>query len=227
MLYLERHVARLCRDGRALGLPELDAARARRALCLLAARCPARDAAARLALSLDRAGALQLEGHCRPLEPEAVARSWSAISAAARHPGAGPASHCKSSQRELQDAALARARAAGADEALLFDAGDRLVEGARSNLCAVLASGELRTPPLARGAVAGIAREILLARMPELVEGDLPRGALGSLRELIALNALRGALSIRELDGARVGTGRVGPWARRLAAELAAEAEDS
>ncbi len=220
--YLERHVARLCRDAAACGLPPLDPIRIRTLLCELAERSPHPEAIARLAAIAGAGGELRLDASLRSFEPELPGRGWIAHAAALCHPGARPGSGSKSCDRALYDEALARA--AGADEALLFDAEERLVEGARSNLCFALASGALATPPLARGGVAGVAREIALARVPELAERDLGRCQLGALRELIALNAVRGAVAITRIDGRRVGSGRPGPWASRLEAALAAEA---
>lgn len=223
--YLERHVVRLCRDAAACGLPPLDPIRIRTLLCELAERSPHPEAIARLAAIAGAGGGLRLTASLRSLEPELPGRGWIAHAAALCHPGARPGSGCKSCDRALCDEALGRARAAGADEALLFDSEDRLVEGAHSNLCFALASGALATPPLARGGVAGIAREIALARVPELAERELGRSQLGALRELIALNAVRGAVAITRIDGTLVGSGRPGPWASRLEAELADEAE--
>jgi D-alanine transaminase len=108
------------------------------------------------------------------------------------------------------------ARDAGSDEALLVDAAGRLIEGARTNAIIVDAAGGLSTPPLALGAVAGIAREVLLERVPELVERIVLEAELRHAREIIAVNAVRGARPIVRLDDAPVGNGRPGPWARRL-----------
>jgi branched-subunit amino acid aminotransferase/4-amino-4-deoxychorismate lyase len=44
---------------------------------------------------------------------------------------------------------------------------------------------------------------------------------LGGAHEIIALNAVRGARPITRLEDSRVGDGRAGPWAERLAAVLA------
>jgi branched-subunit amino acid aminotransferase/4-amino-4-deoxychorismate lyase len=113
------------------------------------------------------------------------------------------------------------AREAGADEALLLDASGWLVEGARSAIIVVSARGEARTPPLARGAVAGVARAIALERVSGLAERDIERSELGAAAEIVAVNAVRGALPITRLDGRAVGDGLPGPWSRRLAAALA------
>jgi branched-subunit amino acid aminotransferase/4-amino-4-deoxychorismate lyase len=65
-----------------------------------------------------------------------------------------------------------------------------------------LADGKLATPPLARGPVAGIARELCSRSIPELVEADLLREELAQVKLLIAINAVRGAAPISHVDGA-------------------------
>jgi D-alanine transaminase len=69
--------------------------------------------------------------------------------------------------------------------------------------------------------VAGIARAVALERVPELAERSLGERELRAAREIVALNSVRGARPVTRLDGARVGDGRPGPWAGRLAAALA------
>lgn len=225
-MFLERHLARLARDATALGMtpPESDELRA--AFTRVARESRAPDAIARVALIPTDRGRARIEASLRELTKVARERGWSAIRADVLHPGPRAASQAKTCARETWDAALAAARAAGADEALLFDAAGRLVEGARSNFCYVTGDGELATPPLARGAVAGIARAIALERVPELSERDLARSELGSLRELVALNAVRGAVAITQIDGRAVATGAPGELARRLARELDTAAEE-
>ena len=118
--------------------------------------------------------------------------------------------------------ARAAAAAAGCDEALLFDAAGRLVEGARTSLLAVLEDGALVAPPLARGGVRSVAREVLAEALGGLAERDLSRADLAGAREIVALNAVRGAVAIVRLDGRAVGDGVPGPTARRLGEVLAA-----
>ena len=81
----------------------------------------------------------------------------------------------------------------------------------------VCGDGSLRTPPIERGAVAGIARAVLLDRVPELLERDADEDTLAQARELIALNGARGARPIVTLDGKPMGDGNPGPWSARLA----------
>jgi branched-subunit amino acid aminotransferase/4-amino-4-deoxychorismate lyase len=217
---LERHAARLAHDARIAGVGALDPQQCREAL----------EAAARAHFAHGE-GIVRLEAHAgergpalvvapRALGPEPA--HWRATTAAEPHPGPRVAAGVKWVDDPFLSRARQAARAAGADDVLLFDADGRLVEGARTSLVVVLAGGEARTPPLARGGVAGVARAVALAALPELAEADVTRAALAGARELVALNAVRGARAITRLDGAAVGAGEPGPWARRLARALEA-----
>jgi branched-subunit amino acid aminotransferase/4-amino-4-deoxychorismate lyase len=158
----------------------------------------------------------------RALGPERDA--WSGV--VVRLPGvAGPAlaGGAKLSGHPAQALARDAARRAGADEALLLDAAGRLVEGARTSAIVVDAAGRAATPPLELGGVAGIAREVLLERIPELEQRIVLEPQLRTAREIVVANAVRGARALVRLDAAEVGDARPGPWARRLDAALAAE----
>jgi branched-chain amino acid aminotransferase len=78
------------------------------------------------------------------------------------------------------------------------------------------------TPPLERGAVAGIAREVLLERVKELRCRDVSASDLRAAREVVAVNAVRGARPIVRLDGREIGTGQ-GAAHDRLARALEAD----
>ncbi len=221
-----RHLERLRRDARSLGLGEPDPEECREALRALArAAFGAGSGVVRLQVGRDGDGVLHLVGAARPLGPEGL--PWTAVLAPSPHPGPRPWGGAKvSGQPEV---ALARnaARAAGADEALLLDAVGFLVEGARSNLVVVRADGAWVTPPLRRGAVSGVARAILLEQTPELREADIEREELWTARALVAVNAVRGAVPIARLDGRPLDPGGSGPAPARLARllEEAARAE--
>jgi branched-chain amino acid aminotransferase len=217
--FLERHVARLLRDARRLGLafaPEL----ARRAFADLArAAFGTGEGIVRLEARRTTTGGTSLVAHARELgvEPDA----WRAGLAREAHPGVWPgAPGAKLGGR----AVLLRAREAtarhGWHEALLFDATGRLVEGTRSNLAVRGVEGAARTPPLSRGAVAGVAREILLA-CGALIEADVSREELSCADEIVALSSVRGARAVVRIGARPVGDGRPGPLARRLDALLA------
>jgi citrate synthase len=212
----ERVALRLVRDARALGLGALDAGEVLARLLALGRE--------RFG---DRAGVVRLEAHAggeligstRPLGPEP--EGWRAITAAVVHPGRGPAPGAKRAGVAELAQARAAAESAGADEALLFDAAGRLVEGARTNLVLAHADGRWLTPPAERGAVRGVALEAALAAGLAIAEHDLSRADCAAAHEIVATNAVRGARPILALDGARVGGGRAGPLAAALAAALA------
>jgi branched-subunit amino acid aminotransferase/4-amino-4-deoxychorismate lyase len=173
----------------------------------------------RVQASRDGEGRLHLVGVPQPLGPDPA--EWSAILVRPPHDGGGLAPGLKVSSRLTLALAGDAARGAGADEALLLDAAGRLVEGARSNIVVVAAGAGPVTPPLDTGAVAGIARDVVLERVPEIAERDVTAVELGGAAEIIAVNAVRGARPITRLEDAAVGDGRPGPWAERLATALA------
>jgi branched-subunit amino acid aminotransferase/4-amino-4-deoxychorismate lyase len=218
VLCLARHGRRLRRDAAALGLPEPAQADCERTLLEVAAAAfGAGDGIVRL----EWRGA-HLVGRPRPLGEERDA--WRAVLAATLHPGRAVTAGVKGTDWAHVARAREEARAAGVDEAILLDGDGRVVEGARSNLVVVLAGGALVTPPLARGAVAGLGRELALEAAPEIREADLGHGELLAAREVVATNAVRGARPVVAIGGEQLGDGRAGPLSRRLA-ELLANAE--
>jgi branched-subunit amino acid aminotransferase/4-amino-4-deoxychorismate lyase len=208
------------RDAARLGLGSVDRDAARAALCELGAACfGADEGVVRLQASRGADGTLRLVGTVRAVGPEPEA--WSARVAPFPHEGPGPAEGAKLSGHPRIALAREAARAAGCDEALLLDAAGRLVEGARTSLALLLEDGTLAVPPLARGGVRSVARELVEAALGALPERDVPRADLARAREIVALNAVRGAVPILRLDGAPVGSGARGPLALRLQEVLA------
>jgi branched-subunit amino acid aminotransferase/4-amino-4-deoxychorismate lyase len=219
----ERVVRRLARDARALDLGRVDEAFCLAGMVALGeARFGDGEGVVRLQASRDGVGSLHLTGVTRALGPEPA--EWRAISPPFPHQGPAPYAGAKVTNHLLFAMARDQAVRAGVDEAVLFDGEDFLIEGARSNLVVARSDGSLATPRLQRGGVAGVAREILLERLPEIAETDLHRRALGKTRELIAVNVVRGARPVVELDGRPVGDGTPGPAARQLS-EILASAE--
>jgi branched-subunit amino acid aminotransferase/4-amino-4-deoxychorismate lyase len=218
--FLERHSARLARDARRLGIGSVDPARVAEALAATGranfAEAPGGgDGVVRVQASRDGAGALHLTAVPRSAGPEPAV--WRACTAPMPHEGPMPWSGAKVSNHLLFALAGDHARAAGCDEALLLDRHGYLVEGSRSNLLVVGKDGRLATPDLARGGVAGVGLEVLRERVPEISVRHVPQGELLELRELIAVNAIRGPKPIVSLDGREIGDGRPGPISRRLA----------
>jgi len=211
-----RHLRRLARGAAALALGVFDPELARRALHALAAKAlPGGEGAVRIQLSRDARG-LRLTGIPRGLGADPPV--WSAIRAPHVHEGALVAGGHKLTNRLLHVLAADAARAAGADESLLFDRDGYLVEASRSNVLLVDADERLVSPPLARGAVAGIALEIVAERLP-LAWRDVRPSQLRAARALFAVNAVRGVRPIARLDGEPVGDPSH-PFAARLAEAL-------
>jgi branched-subunit amino acid aminotransferase/4-amino-4-deoxychorismate lyase len=221
ILHAARHAQRLVRDAGLLGLTPPDPQ-----LCLAAmlelGQAAFRSAAGvvRLQASVDARGRQHLAGVPRPLGEERAV--WRALKAPFAHPGPSPWSRAKASGQLHLAFARRAARSAGVEEALLFDLSARLVEGSRTSLFVVCESGRLLTPPLERGGVAGIAREIVLARVAAAEEADISADQLARCRELIAVNAVRGARSVVSLDATPTGVGSE-TWTPRLARILASE----
>jgi len=167
----------------------------------------------------DDDGTLRLVATSRAIGPEP--ESWRAVSAPLPHPGPSNAPGAKLTHRAFLERSQAFSAEQGVDETVLFDARGWLVEGSRSNLLVVDADGALSTPDPTLGAVAGIALEVCRERIPEIGVAEIDLARIRRARELIAVNAVRGAVPIRSLDAAPLGAPEPGPVARRLAAALA------
>jgi branched-subunit amino acid aminotransferase/4-amino-4-deoxychorismate lyase len=216
-----RHARRLRRDAAQLGLEPPSLESCLKALTALSAAAFPRGAGiVRLELRADERGAPRLLGTARALGHDPPV--FSALVSPFRHPGPSRAPGAKLNERAILDDAADQARRSGADEAILVDREGWVVEGARTNLAGVDPSGRPWTPPLARGGVAGLLREIALESLPELRELDVRAETLASAQEIVALNAVRGARPVVRLDGRSVGSGQPGPLSERLRRILAA-----
>ncbi|MBW2383999.1 MAG: aminotransferase class IV [Deltaproteobacteria bacterium] len=217
--HLVHHVQRLRRDALALGLAEPAVETIQRAFTELAhAEFGATEGIVRLAACELGGGGAVLIGTPRPVgkEPEA----WTALTAPFQHPGPTSPVGLKLHPQGAFERARSLSIARGTDETILFDSAGRLVEGARSNLLVVGARGELRLPDRALGAVAGIALEVLSGQPIEAKPAEIGVREVAEARELIAVNAVRGAVPITLLDGRQIADGRPGPWSERLRALL-------
>ncbi len=116
--------------------------------------------------------------------------------------------------------ALRRARAAGADEALLRNSRGEVVEGSASNVVALTSTGEVVSPGPEEGALPGITRSIVLeeARRMGLTveERGVATGELAELRELLLTSSVREIAVVTHVGEAAIGTGQPGPLAARL-----------
>jgi para-aminobenzoate synthetase/4-amino-4-deoxychorismate lyase len=96
----------------------------------------------------------------------------------------------KTTRRGVYDAALAEARAAGADEAILLNEHGRVADGSFTSLF-VLKEGVLLTPPPSEGALDGILKKVLGRPVPER---PLTLDDLKNAETLYAGNSVRGLL---------------------------------
>jgi branched-chain amino acid aminotransferase len=118
--------------------------------------------------------------------------------------------------------ALARAHARGADEAIFGNTRAELCEGSFSNVF-VETAGELLTPPLSSGCLAGTTRELVLEWAGEagipVREATLPLAALRTATHAALTSSLKGVVPIVAVDGRPL---EPGPLTARLAEVFAA-----
>lgn len=95
--------------------------------------------------------------------------------------------------------ALARAREQGASEALFANTVGDLCEGTGSNVFVVL-DGQLHTPPVSSGALAGITRA-LTVEWTGAHETRLPFDALDRADEIFVTSSLRDVQAVHRVDG--------------------------
>ena len=117
--------------------------------------------------------------------------------------------------------ALARAKAAGGTEALLANTTGDLCEGTGSNVFVVL-DGELVTPPLSSGCLAGVTRALVL-EWTGAVERDLPMAALHEASEVFLTSSTRDVQGLHAVDDREL-AGAPGPVTTEAARVFAARA---
>jgi branched-chain amino acid aminotransferase len=114
--------------------------------------------------------------------------------------------------------ALARAQRHGASEALFANTAGYLCEGTGTNVFCVV-DGELVTPPLSSGCLAGVTRA-LVQELTHAAERDLPFGVLADVDEAFLTSTTRGVQAISAIDG-RPLAASAGPATKAAAAALA------
>ncbi|MGL5858754.1 MAG: aminotransferase class IV [Angustibacter sp.] len=121
--------------------------------------------------------------------------------------------------------ALAYARERGATEALFGNTRARLCEGTGSNVIVAL-DGELVTPPLASGCLAGVTRELVLEWSADaghpVIERDIPLSVLQDADEVLLTSSTRDVQSVHAVDGRRLAIGLLGRRAAALFTNRAA-----
>ncbi|MEV7677205.1 aminodeoxychorismate lyase [Streptomyces sp. NPDC088341] len=224
---LTRHLDRLARSARGLGLAEPDPDEVRHACTAVLDANPMELGRLRITYT----GGLAPLGSDRGDEgPTLVV----AASAAERRPDTtavvtvpwtrnerGAVTGLKTTSYAENVVALARAHERGASEALFANTVGALCEGTGSNVFVVL-DGELHTPPLASGCLAGITRA-LTAEWAGARETDLPLDVLERADEIFLTSTLRDVQAVRRVDDRQLPTapGPVTSKAMRLFEERA------
>jgi branched-chain amino acid aminotransferase len=119
---------------------------------------------------------------------------------------------------------LARARAAGADEAVLANTLGALCEGTGSNVFVVI-GGRLITPPLHSGCLAGVTRELVI-EVSDGVDDDIPMADLVRADEVFLTSTGRDVQPVHTIDGRAVPTGACTARAAEAFAALVATTSD-
>ncbi|GAA2665986.1 aminodeoxychorismate lyase [Streptomyces lunalinharesii] len=201
---LTRHLERLATSARGLGLPAPDLDEVRRGCTAVLDANPMPLGRLRITYT----GGLSPLGSDRG---EAGPTLVVAASEAARRPDTtaavtvpwtrnerGALAGLKTTSYGENVVALARARERGASEALFANTVGALCEGTGSNVFVVL-DGELHTPPLASGCLAGITRALTVA-WAGAKETDLPWDVLESAEEIFLTSTLRDVQAVTRID---------------------------
>src|SRR6478735_7788137 len=224
---LTRHLARLARSAAGLGLPPLDDALVRRGVAdvLAAEHLPLGR------LRVTYTGGVAPLGSGRGDNPPTLVvvadtltpapPTTTAVTVPWPRNERGALAGLKTTSYAENVVALAYAHERGASEALFANLAGHLCEGTGSNVFYVV-DGEVRTPTLASGCLAGITRA-LLVEWCDVVEVDEPLEALTTADEVFLASTTRDVQPVCVLDGRDLGN--VGPltraaaetWARREA----------
>lgn len=203
---LTRHLQRLARSAAAIGLPEPDLDLARRASEEVVAANPL-SGLARLRVTFT--------GGVAPLGSERGSAGPTLVVAVGPQPAPTPTvdvttvpwprnergalAGVKSTSYAENVLALAYAKGRGGAEAIFGNLAGDLCEGTGSNIFVVV-DGELVTPPLRAGPLAGVTRA-LVVEWVGATERDIPLTALADVEEAFLSGTTRDVQPIRAIDG--------------------------
>lgn len=206
---LTRHLERLTRSARGLGLPEPDHDEVRRACAAVLDANPMPLGRLRITytgglspLGSDRGDAGPTlvvalgETGRRPDTTAVITVPWTRNER-------GALTGLKTTSYAENVVALARAHQQGASEALFANTIGQLCEGTGSNVFVVL-DGELHTPPVSSGCLAGITRA-LTVEWTGAKETDLPLDVLDRAEEVFLTSTLRDVQAVVRIDGREIG----------------------
>ena len=203
---ITRHLRRLRRSAEALDLAVPDEAVLREAMAAVVEANGVDEGRLRLTvtggaattLGSDRGGALPTTiVACGPMAAWPDATAVVTVPWPRNERGAVAGVKCVSYAENV--VALAHARRHGAGEAIFGNTVGNLCEGTGSNVFLVV-DGELVTPPLSAGPLAGITRELLL-EVTDATERDVPLEALAEADEAFLSSSTREVQPISMVDG--------------------------
>jgi branched-chain amino acid aminotransferase len=225
---LTRHLHRLVQSAEGLGLPAPDLDLVRHAVDDALAE---NDTSGPLRLRITYTGGLSPLGSDRgPAAPTLVVAvapltSWAETAAVATVPWPrnerAATAGLKTTSYADNVVALAHARQREATEAIFPNTEGNLCEGTGSNVFVVL-DGQLMTPPLSAGCLAGVTRALVLEWVGA-DERDLPMSVLGEAQEVFLTSSTRDIQAVDCIDDRRL-PGAPGPVTRRAAEVFSARA---
>jgi branched-chain amino acid aminotransferase len=201
---LTRHIDRLAASARGLGLPEPDGDEVRRACAAVTAAEPAELGRLRITYTGGPAPLGSDRAETRPTLVVALAEATrrpettAAITVPWTRNERGALAGLKTTSYGENVLALSRAHQQNASEALFANTRGRLCEGTGTNVFVVL-DGELHTPPLESGCLAGITRA-LVAEWADARETDLPLDVLAEADEIFLTSSLRDVQALHRID---------------------------
>ncbi|MGW7419409.1 aminotransferase class IV [Streptomyces sp. NPDC054813] len=201
---LTRHLDRLTRSARGLGLPEPDHDEVRRACEAVLAANPMPLGRLRITYTGGHGPLGSDRGDRGPTLVVAVGETGRRADATAvitvpwTRNERGAVTGLKTTSYAENVLALARAHEHGASEALFANTVGQLCEGTGSNVFVVL-DGEIHTPPVASGCLAGITRA-LTVEWAGAKETDLPLDVLERADEVFLTSTLRDVQAVHRVD---------------------------
>jgi branched-chain amino acid aminotransferase len=221
---LTRHLARLARSAKGIGLPEPDEAEVRRAVSAVLGDGDLPLGKVRITLTGGRSPLGSARGDHGPTLAVVcdTLTGWHEPAAVVTVPWPrnerGALAGLKTTSYAENVVALAYAAERGAGEALFANLAGNLCEGTGSNVFYVV-DGEVRTPTLASGCLAGVSRALVLEWFGAR-EVDEPADVLNRAEEVFLVSTTRDVQAVHRIDDRELHTpGPVTAECRKVWAE--------